>query len=1191
MWRFAFILLTCLGVNAQERVPWTTSKLVGSPEPPLPFLTERAFPKLPLTSPIYLIQEPGTDTLWVIFQGGEPERPSKILSFTNDPDVADDQLILEQPGHLIYGLTFDPNYRNNRFVYVFANGPTGNPKRTNTIHRYRLNDARQLVEPLLIIEWASAGHDGGDLAFGNDGMLYITTGDGTGDSDLWNSGQSVDDLLGAVLRIDVREEPYSVPPDNPFVDFESARPEIWAYGLRNPWRLDIDRQSGQVWLGNNGQDLWETVHLVRPGENYGWSVYEGSYPFYQNRQLGPTPHVKPTVEHHHAEARSLTGGVVYRGEKFPELDGAYIYGDYSTGRIWGAKHDGEKLIWSRELADTTLQIAAFRAVDGELYVVDHGGSIHRFVRNRSAVTDDPPFPRRLGETGLYTSTKEHAIAPGVVPYEVNAPAWHDGAEASRWIALPHAKQIRYAKGSRAGEFPDGTALVQTLERDGQRIETRIQLKQDKEWAGYSYRWHADQSDAVLVGKEGEAIPEINWHIPSRAECASCHSRAANYVLGITGQQWDVADQLTRLSNDGLFSHPVADSTERPPPLVNPYDSTAPLDERARAYLHVNCAMCHVEAGGGNAMMDLSYGAFATERARVIGARPQHATFGLTDAMLVAPGAPERSVLAHRLSLQGMGQMPPLGRRQVDEDGLEMIRQWIASQESDHALVKAWSLTDFEHEIAAPTIHRSFLSGKKAFESTGCTQCHRLAGEGGVVGPDLSGHGARQSPHELLQSILTPSHTITEARYQVPNTDPPLSLMPAGMVNSLTKEEVLDLVAYLKHDGRPRVAAIVTEYRHNSHADIIVSRLFQTDTLDGKGAKSPLQLASLYTDQVPDSDTSRKFSTEYGFPIYDTIAEALTLGTGQLAVDGVLLIAEHGQYPKSETGNTQYPKRRFWEGMLDVFEESGRVVPVFVDKHLADNWADAKFIYDSAEAAQIPLMAGSSLPTSWRRPAADVRRNAKLKQLLTITYGSTDAYGFHALEFAQALAEQRSGGETGISSVRLLENEAVWNAFEGGLVDQELFAAAWARLEHPRRDGNLEALRSGVPNPLLFIVEHADGLISHFLELNGAAGEWAAAWRYGDDAMESSLFWTQEGRPGMHFTWLLNGIERMILTGKPSWNPERTLMTSGALDALLISRSQGGKRILTPYLEALHYQPTWRWTEPPPPPPMRPWSEQ
>jgi hypothetical protein len=386
-----------------------------------------------------------------------------------------------------------------------------------------------------------------------------------------------------------------------------------------------------------------------------------------------------------------------------------------------------------------------------------------------------------------------------------------------------------------------------------------------------------------------------------------------------------------------------------------------------------------------------------------------------------------------------------------------------------------------------------------------------------------------------------------------------------------------------------IAAIVTLYNHNSHADLIVSRLLQTDTLDGKGRDSPLKLVSLYTDQTPEKDISRSLAASHRFRISDTIEDALTLGTGRLAVDGVLLIAEHGDYPKSPLGLPQYPKRRFWEALLKVFRASGRVVPVFLDKHLADNWQDAKFIYDSAQELKIPLMAGSSVPVTWRRPPADVKRGARLREIVAITYHLTEHYGFHALEMVQALAEQRDGGETGLKAVQTLAGDAVWRAFDEKTFDLALFDAAWQRLSHTFNRGR--PLRDVVRAPRLFRLEYADGLRANVLELNDAVGEWSAAWQYADaGGIQSSLFWTQEGRPGMHFTWLLNGIEQMMLTGSPSWNVERTLLSSGALHALLVSLKEDQRRIETPYL-LIPYQPSWRWIEPSPPPPMREWREQ
>lgn len=388
--------------------------------------------------------------------------------------------------------------------------------------------------------------------------------------------------------------------------------------------------------------------------------------------------------------------------------------------------------------------------------------------------------------------------------------------------------------------------------------------------------------------------------------------------------------------------------------------------------------------------------------------------------------------------------------------------------------------------------------------------------------------------------------------------------------------------------KKKVAAIVTEYRHNSHADIILSRLLQTDTLDGQGRESPLELVSLYVDQHPPSDTSRMLAASHRFRLSPSITDALTLGGDRLAVDGVLLIAEHGDYPRSPTGNIMYPKRRFWDETLQVFDRSRLVVPVFIDKHLSDNWRDAKHIYDTAAARRIPLMAGSSVPGTWRRPAADVKKNQPLREIVMLTYHTTDAYGFHALEAAQALAEQRANGETGVRSVRATTGAAFWKALEENELDRELITAAWERLSSPRI--GVERLKEVVAEPVWYEVLYNDGLRLNLLELNGAVNEWASAWRYADGSYAATLNWTQEGRPGMHFTLLLRAIEQMIVSGQPTWNAERTLLTSGTLDALLQSRTQGDQVIATPYLD-VEYQPLWRWADPTPPPPMRPWSEQ
>jgi hypothetical protein len=381
----------------------------------------------------------------------------------------------------------------------------------------------------------------------------------------------------------------------------------------------------------------------------------------------------------------------------------------------------------------------------------------------------------------------------------------------------------------------------------------------------------------------------------------------------------------------------------------------------------------------------------------------------------------------------------------------------------------------------------------------------------------------------------------------------------------------------------KVAAIVTAYYHNSHADVIVSRLLETDTLDGKGRASTLKLASLFTDQPQGKqrDVGTAKAREHGARTSASIEDALTLGTGKLAVDGVLLIAEHGDYPRSPTGAIQYPKRRLFEEIARVFEKSGRAVPVFCDKQLSDTWTDAKWIYDAARKGGIPLLAGSSLPVLWREPAEDLARGEDVEEIVAISYGPLDGYGFHALEMLQCLAERRKGGETGVRAVQCLEGDAVWR---DGLFDRGLLEAAFRRQTGaPVFD---EKARAAVKSPVLYRLEYADGLKASVLTLEYATREWAAAWKTKAGAVRSTLFRTQEARPFMHFTYQLEGIEALVQSGRAPWPAERTLLTSGVLDALLRSKREAGRRLETPEL-GIAYASAFDWRQPPPPPPDRP----
>lgn len=741
----------------EKYIPVTTSRVTGSPEPPLPYKAQRQYPKLKTVFPMFIIHQPGSDRLLAITQDA-PFSATTLRRMKDDPDTTEYETLLAD-GQSAYSIEFHPKFLENGYVYIGNNGPSageGSPKYSR-ITRYTIDPKPPYkFDPksaLTIIEWPSDGHNGAAPAFGHDGMLYVTSGDGTSDSDTNLRGQEMSHLTAKVLRIDVDHptatKPYSIPPDNPFLNIPGAAPETWAIGMRNPWRMTCDRETGHLWVGNNGQDLWEQVYLITKGANYGWSVTEGGHDFYPNRERGPAPIVKPTVEHHHSESRSLTGGIVYYGQKLPELRGAYIYGDHSTGKIWAVKHDGTKVLWQKELADTPFHISGFGTDShGELLFCDHesGDEGGYYTLVPSPVEKDPPkFPTRLSDSGLFETVRGHLMQPGVIPYSVNSPLWSDGAEKSRFIALPGADaKIDFTARGPWG-LPEQTVLIKSFALNLEEgnpasrryIETRFMTKQLGEWVGYSYIWNDEQTDATLVSKEGldrdymirtaQGERKQTWHYPSRTECMVCHSRAAGFVLGISTAQlnkdhdyhgtvdnqlrvfehlglfkstnWlEAARQKTRaeLAHQGVKEAEIAKqveeafkgakeltaasrldeiSADRIERMANPYDSTADLNARARAYLASNCAVCHVDAGGGNSQFSLDFN-LTIDKLKLVDVAPLHDKFGIADAKLVAAGSPERSVLLHRVSRRGRGQMPQLATSLVDQAAVQMLTEWI-----------------------------------------------------------------------------------------------------------------------------------------------------------------------------------------------------------------------------------------------------------------------------------------------------------------------------------------------------------------------------------------------------------------------------------------------------------------------------------------------------------------------------------
>ena len=376
----------------------------------------------------------------------------------------------------------------------------------------------------------------------------------------------------------------------------------------------------------------------------------------------------------------------------------------------------------------------------------------------------------------------------------------------------------------------------------------------------------------------------------------------------------------------------------------------------------------------------------------------------------------------------------------------------------------------------------------------------------------------------------------------------------------------DWARMMAAEGRPlRIAAVVTEYRPWSHADVLIGKFIQGLKLDITPSWSPIPVRAMYVDQFPETDLSRALAKQYGFPLVKSIEEAILDENGKVAVDAVVLVGEHGKYPENERGQQLYPRRRFFEETVRAFEKAGQVVPVFNDKHLAPLWPDARWMYQTALEKKIPFLAGSSVPLAWRRPWLEIPLGTPIMEALSVGYGGIEAYGFHALETLQCMVERRRGGEVGVAAVQCLENGAVWEAMRAGRFSRALLAAALGR-NTPRIEGDFEAQ---CPNPTAYLIEYVDGFKATCLMLNGLAKQFLfAAQLAGDTGVVSTQFWLQEPTFG-HFDYLANAIMAMVRTGRPPYPVERTLLTTGILSTGMDSRFEKYRRIETPELHVAY----------------------
>ena len=669
---------------------------------PTPLALTRVFAGVTITSPVFVTSSrDGSDRVFVVEHGG------RIKVLANDPATTRASVFLDLRSQVLtggeqglLGLAFAPDYPTSGAFFVCystrLNGNTFSRVSQFTVSTTNPNLADPASERVLLtVPQPFSNHNGGMIAFGPDRMLYIGLGDGGSASDPLNNSQNTSNLLGSMLRIDPFSStgglPYGIPADNPFVGVPGYREETWAYGLRNPWRWSFDRVTGELWLGDVGQEAIEEVDIIVRGGNYGWRIKEGT----RNHipVSNPPPLIDPIHEYDHSVGVSVTGGFVYRGSRIPSLRGSYVYGDYN-GAVFALSRDSAGVVTNQRVA-TGHQIASLGEDEaGELFVVSHGHAIYRVD---SASGPQQLFPQLLSQTGLFADVATLTPAPGVVPYDVNVSSWKDGARSKRWIA---ASGIASFSANGAWDLPLGSVTVKHFEIDltetegkghERRLETRVFVHEQTGWAGYTYRWNPDGSDASLLPDSGftETIPgtpsPYTYAHPSRNACLRCHNGSTgSRLLGIRTDQLNrlvarngrVVEQLTWLQQQGILSPRIpAPNTLPQLPPQNPFGANIP--DQARAYLHTNCAICHRPGGPTPVAINLDY-TTPLANTLTIGFNPLAGDLGIPNAKIITPRMRQRSILWERMRRQDNTRMPKVGSIHADPVGLELIGLWIDS---------------------------------------------------------------------------------------------------------------------------------------------------------------------------------------------------------------------------------------------------------------------------------------------------------------------------------------------------------------------------------------------------------------------------------------------------------------------------------------------------------------------------------
>ncbi|MBK1834256.1 LamG-like jellyroll fold domain-containing protein [Roseibacillus ishigakijimensis] len=744
-----------------------------------------AFPGLFFNRPVSLASPPGDQRRLFVSEigGGVKVIPDVTASSATAGVVLDlnEAIAGRDPNETIegganqelglLGLAFHPEYEVNGYFfasYTVRKAGLGFFQRLSRFtvplaEREQAIPQADVSSELILLEQFDEGanHQGGDLHFGSDGYLYLSLGDEENPFDFRLNSQRIDkDFFSGLIRIDVdkREgnlEPnphpavptdeglarYSVPADNPWVeatefldqsvDSSEVRTEFYAVGLRSPWRFSIDRETGEIWVGDVGQNLYEEINLIEKGGNYGWVFREGAHDVTEFNAGWPEKPanfneiaIDPLYEYEHTaaagdplfEGNSVTGGVVYRGQRIPQLSGKYLFGDQVSGHLWALARDEGAVMVERIGGLSYISSFGHDPSNGDVLITytpaGAANSESYGLKRLVAATPEGTFPETLSATGLFAEVAALAPQPGLLPYEPRLTFWSDHARKQRWFSLPAEEMTMTWRREEPWIFPSGQIWVKHFEMESvrgvpesaRRIETRILVKNETGLYGVSYRWNEEESEASLVADGGESFPlsvevegilqELIWSVPSRGQCLTCHTAAGGLALSFNTRQLNREGQihgsagnvLALLAEAGYLGNEL-ESVGDLPRHVGYEEAQATLEERVRSYLAVNCAYCHQPGGGasgwdGRSPLTLE----ETGLVRGLVAAPRHAA-----DRLVVPGEVARSVVVSRMAeREGYTRMPPLASSVVDDQGVALLTAWIESELPERNLYADWA---------------------------------------------------------------------------------------------------------------------------------------------------------------------------------------------------------------------------------------------------------------------------------------------------------------------------------------------------------------------------------------------------------------------------------------------------------------------------------------------------------------------